>query len=178
MLNDFNLLISTSRGNENKTCAEIWFLLGEIGDENATVEKTGISGLVVSKTFLDPFKVIGNLRNLLRQKPEEFRYTLRVVPIEVVVMTRLEEISKAAIGLASKISDAETFRITVEKRYTEIASTAIIGVIAEKINRKVNLDKPDKIVLIEIVGGTTGISVVKADDILSIVKEKQLANVE
>jgi len=36
----------------------------------------------------------------------------------------------------------------------------------------VDLNHPDKIVLIEVVGGLTGVSVVKPDDVLSIMKEK------
>ncbi|MEM2110460.1 MAG: THUMP domain-containing protein [Candidatus Bathyarchaeia archaeon] len=172
VLTDFNLLISTSRGNENNACAEIWFLLGEIGDREAIVEKTNVSGLIVAKTVLDPFKVIDDLRRILKEHPDEFRYTLRVVPIEVVVRTKQEEISRAAAEKSSKILENESFRITVEKRHTELSSRKIIEAIAENINRKVDLENPDKIVLIEILGGLTGISIVKPKDILFIVREK------
>jgi tRNA acetyltransferase TAN1 len=123
---------------------------------------------------LDPFKVIDDLRRILRERPEEFRYTLRVVPIEAVVRTKQEEISRAVEEKSSKILENESFRITVEKRHTELSSRKIVEAIAEKINRKVDLENPDRIVLVEILGRLTGVSIIKPRDILSIAREKSV----
>jgi tRNA acetyltransferase TAN1 len=172
MLKEFNLLVTTTRGNEDNACSEIWYLLKEIGDEKAEVDKTGVSGLIAAKTSLNPFEVIAKFREILRERPYEFRYSLRVIPIERVVKTSLEEIQKVADELASKIGENETFRVTVEKRFTEISTRDIIEAAASKIERKVDLENPDKILLIEVVGSLTGISVIKPDDILSVTKEK------
>ncbi|MEM1515606.1 MAG: THUMP domain-containing protein [Candidatus Bathyarchaeia archaeon] len=172
VMDDFNLLISTSKGNENNACSEIWFLLGELGDKEALVDKTEVAGLVVAKTKLDPFKVIEGLRKILKERPWEFRYVLKVIPIEVVVRTRIEEIKRAAASLYYKISENETFRVTVEKRHIEISSKEIIEAAVENLNRKVDLNNPDKIILIEVLGRLTGISVIRPTDILSVVKEK------
>jgi len=172
MLRDFNLLVTTTRGNEDNACSEIWYLLKEIGDEKAEVDKTGVSGLIAAKTSIDPFEVIAKFREILRERPYEFRYSLRIIPIERVVKTRLEEIAKVAEELAPRIGKNETFRITVEKRFTEISTKDVIEAAASKIERKVNLEKPDKILLIEIVGGLAGISLIKPEDIISVSKEK------
>ena len=172
MLKDFNLLISTSRGNEENTCSEAWHLLGAIGDTSATTDKTGIIGLVTAKTTLNPFEVIKRFREILKESPWEFRYTLKVVPIERIVHTNLEEIQKTATQLASKINQNETFRATVEKRFTALSTKGIIEAAAVNIERKVELENPDKIVLIEIIGELTSISVIKPLDILSVVKER------
>lgn len=172
VMEDFNLLVSTSKGNENNACSEIWFLLGELGDREALVDKTEVAGLVVAKTKLDPFKVIEGLRAILRERPWEFRYVLKVIPIEVVVRTRIDEIKRAAASLHHKIQENETFRVTVEKRHSEISSKEIIEAAVENLNRKVDLNNPDKIILIEVLGRLTGISVIKPTDILSVVKEK------
>jgi len=171
-IRDFNLLVSTPRMHENEACSEIWFLLGEIGDCEPVVERSDVVGLIVAKTTLDPFKVIQEFRRLINEKPEEFRYTLRVVPIEVIVATRLEVIRKASLELSKRIREDETFRVTVEKRHTNLSSKKIVEVVAEEINQKVNLNKPDRIVLIEILGGLTGVSIIKPKDILSVTKEK------
>jgi len=169
---DFNLLVSCARRMENEACSEVWFLLSEAGDENPSVEKTDVSGLIIAKTSLDPFQAVQKLRDLLTRSPEEFRYTLKIVPIELTVPTRIERIEKAVRMLSEKIGINETFRVTVEKRHSEISTREIIEAAAKHVNRKVNLEKPDKIVLIEVVGGVTGVSVIKPDDILSVVKEK------
>lgn len=174
MLRDFNLLATTSRGNEDDACSELWYLLGQIGDSASTVDKTGVAGLVAAKTAFNPFEVIEKFRKILRERPYEFRYTLRLIPIEKVVRTDLGEIQRVATELSSKIGENETFRVTVEKRFTETSTRDIIEAAAANIERKVDLNKPDKILLIEVIGGLTGISVIKPDDILYVMKEKVL----
>ena len=176
VISDFNLLVSTPRTLENDACSEIWFLLNEIGDHGPVAEKTGITGLVAAKTMLNPLTVVKELRKMLKNQPEEFRYTLRVVPVEVVVSTKLEDIKKASLELSARIGEDETFRVTAEKRHTTLSSKEIVKAVAEGINRKVDLLKPNKIVLIEVLGGLTGVSVIEPDDILSVVKEKSQLN--
>jgi len=174
LFTDFNLIISCARRLENEACSEIWFLLGEIGDENPRVEKTEISGLIVAKTSLDPFQAVQRLRELMRRSPTEFRYTLKVTPVEIAVPTRLKNIEEAAAQLSRKIGERETFRVTVEKRHTELSTKEIIEAAAKHIDREVNLKNPNRIVLIEVMGGVTGISIIKPNDILSVVKEREL----
>jgi tRNA acetyltransferase TAN1 len=173
ILDDFNLLVTTAKGSEEDACSEIWFLIGEMGDREVKVDKTGIRGLIAAKSALDPFTIIGKLRAVLLERPYEFRYTLRVIPIEKVVHTDLDEIEQAVGELANKITENETFRITIEKRFTTIQTVDIIEAAAVNIQRKVNLTEPDRIVLIEVVGGSTGISVIAPEDILSVAKERK-----
>jgi len=172
VLKDFNLLATTARGNEEDACSEMWYLLGEIGDSAARVDKTGITGIVAAKSAFNPFEVIEKLRTILKERPYEFRYTLRIIPIEKVVRTDLGEIERAATELAAKIGENETFRVTVEKRFTETPLKDIIEAAAVNIERRVDLNNPDKIVLVEVLGGLTGISIVKPIEILSVMKER------
>ena len=171
-LEEFNLIISTSRGNEENACSEAWFLLGELGDRESIVERTEISGLIVARTRIDPFEAVNGLRRILRERPGEFRYILKVIPVEDVVRTDPEEIGRAVSRLAYKIGEDETFRVTVEKRHSSLPTGRIIEAAAKVIDRKVNLERPDRIVLIEVLGGLTGISIIRPDDILSVVKER------
>jgi len=175
VLKDFNLLASTSRGNERPMCNELHFLLKEaLGDADALVSKTGVRGLVVAKTFLDPFAVMEKLRQILVERPYEFRFALKIIPIERVVPTSLEEIKRVALELAARIGEEETFRITVEKRFTTLHSHEIIEAIAGEIKNKADMQNPDKTLLIEVIGGLTGLSLLKPNDILAVVKEKML----
>jgi tRNA acetyltransferase TAN1 len=172
MLRNFNLLATTWRGNEENACSEFWYLLGEIGDSAPTVDKTGVAGLIAAKTAFNPFEVIEKFRKILHERSYEFRYTLRIIPIEKVVRTDLGEIQRVATELSSKIGEDETFRVTVEKRFTETPTRDIIEAAAANIERKVNLNNPDKILLIEVVGGLTGLSVIKPNEILAVMMEK------
>ena len=172
MLRDFNLLVTTARGREEDGCSEIWYLLGEIGDEAAEVDKTGVKGLIAARSAFNPFEVIEKLRKMMKEHPSEFRYSLRMIPIDKVVRTDLEEIKKGAAEMASKIAEDETFRVTVEKRFSEIQTNEIIKAVADNVERNVDLSNPKKTFLIEVVGSLTGMSVVNPLDILSVVKER------
>ncbi|MEM2107676.1 MAG: THUMP domain-containing protein [Candidatus Bathyarchaeia archaeon] len=175
LLENFNLLATTSRGNEKPACYELLYLLkDDLCDADAVVGKTGISGLVVAKTTFEPFAAIEKLRAILQEQPYKFRYTLRVIPVEKVVRTDLEEVKRAAAELSLRIHDNETFRVTVEKRFTSIHTSDFIKAAAEGITRRVDLENPDKILLIEVVGGFTGLSLIRPSEILTVVKEKML----
>jgi tRNA acetyltransferase TAN1 len=174
MLKDFNLLVTTWRGNENNARSELKRLLEAIGESSPSVDKTGVSGLIVAKTISDPFEVINQFRNILHERPYEFRHALRLIPIEKVVHTDLDQIKEAVTQLSSRIGENETFRVTVEKRFTVVHTRDIIEAATANIKRKVNLKTPDFILLIEVIGGFTGLSLTKPNDTISVLKEKML----
>ncbi len=176
VLSDFNILATTARGNERQMIYEILYLLKEaLGDETATATKTGVRGLIAAKTALDPCEAIAKFKTILHERPYEFRYALRIIPIEKVVRTGLEEIKSEAMALAAKLGENETFRVTVEKRFTDLHTRDLIEAAASSIQQKVNLDNPDRVLLIEVVGGWTGLSLIKPSDVLQVLKEKMLS---
>ena len=175
MISDFNLVGTTSRGNERPMCNELLYLLkDELGDAQAETSKTKIRGLIVAKTSLNPFVAIEKLRAILKGRPYEFRYALRILPVERVVPTDLEEIKRVAQELASRIGEQESFRVTVEKRFTTLHSKDIVEAAASDIKRKANMENPDHILQIEVLGASTGISLLRPSDIISVLKEKML----
>ncbi|TMI32779.1 RNA methyltransferase [Candidatus Bathyarchaeota archaeon] len=173
MLEGFNLLVSSARGNEREANEELGYLIRELGDPSPRTDYTAVSGLTVAKTNLDPVRVISRLRPLLREKPWEFRYVLKVKPVGRVVNCTVEEISEAASAQSARIKEDETFRISVEKRRSKISSKEVIDAVAAKLPRKVDLRNPAKIVLVEIIGHVAGISIVDPKGILGIEREKR-----
>jgi tRNA acetyltransferase TAN1 len=156
----------------------MWYLLGEAGDRSAVVERTQVIGLVVARTKIDPVIAVDRLRSLLLERPWEFRYTLKVTPISGTVESDPQQIVDFAAKLSEALKKDEKYRITVEKRRTSISGRALIEAVAERIDRKVDLDEPDKIILIQIIGEITGVSVIPQDKILSVEREKRLASQE
>ena len=147
-------------------------------DSNAQFHTTNIHGIVTCITNLDPFLLTKNLKELSNREPVEFKYLLRLIPVNFVVNPELNEIKSKAIYLFSllqqdeKIDGKDTFRITVEKRYcSSIGTSDIIEVIAREISNPVDLDDPKWIILIEILGIVAGISVLESDQIFSPVTE-------
>jgi tRNA acetyltransferase TAN1 len=174
MIKDFSLLATTMRGTERQASNELDFLLQKIGDSQPTICRTGIRGLITAKTSLNPVEAVDKLRQILNKYPYEFRYTMRIIPIEKVVRTDIEEIRVASAAMGAQIAEAEKFRITVEKRFNALSSKTIIEEAAKEIKRQVDLSKPDRILLIEVVGEFTGLSLIKPNGVLAVLKEKAL----
>lgn len=166
----FNIIATTDRGLEIQACNELKSLLKDLGDSNAIVNATNILGLIIAETSLDPFKIIEDLKKIYIENPDKIFYLKRVIPIQVLTETNIEKIVKATLPLINSIKENETFRITVEKRRTNISSMDIIKAVAALVNRKVNLENPDKIILIEIIGKYAGISIIKNDQIFNVHK--------
>lgn len=147
-------------------------LLKDLGDPKPLVDKSGVYGIIIGETSLSPFEAITRLRMELRKRPEAFGHLIRILPIEVVVRTELNAIKEASKQLSAKIQRESSFRITVEKRRTDLRSLAIIEGIAEGIDRKVSLKNPDWIILVEVIGRYTGISAIRPMEILHTIKER------
>jgi len=174
MINDFNLVISTYRGRENDCVSELWYFLKDLGDSKTEFSFTGLPGLLVAKTCLDPFSVVEEIRSEAYKQPWYFRYLLKIVPIQVTVKTDINIIKENALTLANEnINKEESYKILIRKRLTEMRAEDLISVIAPNISNKVSLEKPDKIILIEIIGNITGISVIRPEHIVSIQRIKR-----
>ena len=169
---EFNLMIATSRGNERAAAMEIVALLRGVGDPAARADMISIVGLVVAQTILFPLDAIQKLRSLLKTNPELFRYILKITPLERVVPADIGVIEPVCREMAANLGRDETFRITINKRHSQLSTSEIIEVVAASIDRKVKLENPDKVILIEILWNLAGISIIRPEDVLSVVKER------
>jgi len=168
-----NLIITCARHLEPETEEELIDILEELGDSNVKVSITNMPGILTAKTKLDPVDAVRKIKEMLLDEPWSVRYCLRIIPIQKVIETKIQEIEKSIVELSDQILDDETYRITIEKRNSNASSKEIITKIADKIKNKVSLEFPDKVLLIEILGNITGISILKKSDILSIEKTKR-----
>lgn len=168
-----NLIVSTFRHGEEDARSEIEEILHDFGDPSPECFLSNISGIVFAYSTIDPFEVILKLRNLIRDEPWKIHYILRVLPLEIALPASLENILRASNKLGQKIKDNESFRITIEKRHTSMSSSAILTKVASIFTYKVSLEKPDWIILIEIVGDVAGVSVLRPNQIFSSVVEKR-----
>jgi tRNA acetyltransferase TAN1 len=168
-----NLIVTCARHFEPEAEEELVDILEELGDSDVKVSITNMSGILTAETKIDPVEVTRKVRKMLLDEPWSVRYCLRIIPIQKVVETKIESIEKGVGDLHKQILDNETYRISIEKRNSDISSQEIITKIANKIKNKVSLDFPDKVILIEILGNLAGISILKKSDILSTEKTKR-----
>ena len=168
-----NLIVTCARHLEGDTEDELIDILDELGDSNVKISVSSMSGIITVETELDPIEVVRKMKEMLLDEPWSIRYCLRVIPVQKVVETNIEEIEKTISSMSEQIEEKESYRILIEKRNSDISSKEIITKIANGIKNKVSLNFPDKIILIEILGIVTGISILKKSDILSLEKIKR-----
>jgi tRNA acetyltransferase TAN1 len=167
-----NLLVTTFRYKESDASDELSQLLDMLGDKEPSIEITSISGIILANTRLDPLQIVENCREMVRNEPWRFRYLLRIIPLEKICRAELTDIHNFVKQLCPKIGQHETFMVMIEKRHTKLHSKEIISTVTSDIDRKVSLDNPSWIILIQIVNGLAGISILRSNQIFSSVREK------
>lgn len=168
-----NLIVTCSRHLEEETINEILKFLQDLGDMNPKVEISGFSGIIMANTSLNPFEIVGQIRKKILDEPWCVRYCHRFIPIQETVETILDDIVKAIQKHLSIMKSTDTYRITIEKRGSDLSSKEMIDAIAKIIHNKVSLEKFDWNIIIEVLGGISGISVLKEQDIVSTMKLKR-----
>ena len=78
---NFNLLVTTFRYREGEAFDEVLQLLDVLGDKDPSIEISSVSGVILVDTCLDPFQVVENCREMVRNEPWKFRYVLRIIPL-------------------------------------------------------------------------------------------------
>ena len=171
---NFNLLVTTYRHREYDAVDELNVILQRFNIDVEMIEIQNVSGIILALANLNPFELITKFKELLTEEPWQFRYILRVIPIERALYTDLKNIEREVENLTmKKIKVNDSFRISVEKRHTPTRSKEIISSIANKLQNKVSLKNPDWIILIEIIGNKTGISILKERDVFNSIMEKR-----
>jgi len=168
-----NLIVTCARHLEGDTEDELIDILDKLGDSDVKISVSSMSGIITIETKLDPIEVVRKIKEMVLDEPWSIRYCLRIIPVQKVVKTNIEEIKKEISSMSDQIGEKESYRILIEKRNSDISSKEIITKIANGIKNKVSLDFPDKVILIEILGIVTGISILKKSDILSLEKTKR-----
>ena len=171
-----NLIITCARNLESETKNEIRKILDELGDQEPEILNVGMRGILMVNTIIEPSKIIDWVKNKIIEEPWLIRYCLRIIPIQRITDTEIDKIKQNVIKLKDTIQKNDSYRITIEKRNTSISSNEIITEVAKIFPNKVSLNQPDWIVLIEIIGNETGISILKNDELFSLDKAKRMSD--
>jgi len=171
-----NLIITCARNLESETKNEIRKILDELGDQEPEILNVGMRGILMVNTIIEPSKIIDWVKNKIIEEPWLIRYCLRIIPIQRITDTEIDKIKQTVIKLKDTIQKNDSYRITIEKRNTSISSNEIITEVAEIFPNKVSLNQPDWIILIEIIGNETGISILKNDEMFSLDKAKRMSD--
>jgi len=168
-----NLVVTCGRNLESEAEIEIKKILEENTSEESNILKTGMRGILTVETKIDPLEFIDYVKKKINEEPWSIRYCLRIIPIQHVTVTGLPEIKQSVKDLKDIIQKDDSYRITVEKRNSDISSIEVISAVANTIQNKVSLENPDWIVQIEIFGNKTGVSILKKNTIFSLERAKR-----
>ena len=170
-----NLIITCARNLELETKNEIRKILDELGDQEPEILNVGMRGILMVNTIIKPSKIIDWVKNKIIEEPWLIRYCLRIIPIQRITDTEIDKIKQNVIKLKDTIQKNDSYRITIEKRNASISSNEIITEVAKIFPNKVSLNQPDWIILIEVLGNETGISILKDDELFSLDKSKRMS---
>ena len=168
-----NLVVTCGRNLESEAEIEIKKILEDNACEESEILKTGMRGILTIETKIDPLEFIDYVKKKINEEPWSIRYCLRIIPIQHVTVTNLPEIKQSVEDLKDIIQKDDSYRITVEKRNSDISSIEVISAVANIIPNKVSLENPDWIVQIEIFGNKTGVSILKKNTIFSLERAKR-----
>ena len=168
-----NLIVTCPRKYEEDAKLEIEKILNDLGDVNPEINILCMPGILILDTQIEYSKISKSIIKKINDEPWSLRYCLRIIPVQIFSETKIEEIIHSLMKLTEVIKSDQSFRITIEKRNSTISSKELISTIAKNFQNKVSLKNPDWIILIEIIGEKTGVSVIKENEILSIPKMKR-----
>jgi tRNA acetyltransferase TAN1 len=175
LLRDFNLIVTTQRGNERNCVREVTMLVDEVGGPETRLRKTRFPGLIVGAVKGDPVDLLRRIRPLIETDPWDLRFAQKLVPIQKNVVADIPSIKEAVGELAHLIPDGASFKIAVNKRGSDLRTIEVIREAASKVERRVDLESPDKVIQIEIIDDVAGISLIQVDDIVSVTKLQEKA---
>jgi tRNA(Ser,Leu) C12 N-acetylase TAN1 len=152
---------------------EILTRLHALGDEAPEMGLMLTRGIRAVGTSLDPRWVAAELRALCVRSPQAFRFTWRWVPVDLWTGNDLNAIKQGVTSLKEKIQPGETWRLTLEKRTEDVIDAReMIAALASLIDAKVNLSRPDKILLVDIFDDRVALAALRPSDVFSVVKAR------
>ncbi len=171
------MIVTCPRHFEEEASGEIAEVFARLGFANPRVTTTGISGILTVATGGDggddPVEIAGRISAMVLDEPWSVRYSQRIIPIQKDMASRTADIADGIDSLKSVMGDGHTYRITIEKRHSTLSGRDVIKEVAGRISNTVNLDNPDWVVLVEVLGARAGVSVVRPDSIVSVEKVKR-----
>lgn len=170
---NFNLLISTSRYNETNARAELWFTLFITGDSYPIISNLEFLGLLTALSNINGKIIINKIKEILKKDPNFFKFILKILPIDYVCDTNLKVISQIVENHYTQFIDkTDTFKIDLKRRNNDIIERdRLIEYVAKNIENPVDLENPDKIIRIELLGNFCGIAFLRPDEILRLKSE-------
>ena len=106
--------------------------------------------------------------NKIKKKKGMFEHTFHWIPIDKWTASGISAMQKEVKRLQKGIKKNEKWKMDLHKRHLEISTTELILKLTEVVDRqKVDLENPQKIIEVQIMGKKAGLALLNKEDILS-----------
>ena len=165
-----DLLVSYSWGGFGRTKPEVLRILKLLGDPDPWVRKSDVRGIAIARSCLDNRAVIRRCRELWSGPQPPFQFAIKWVPADHWCATSLDAIKQLIDErLVPDIGPDQTWGMKVYKRRWQAYHTReIVDHLAAGIDRKVDLDHPDWLLLVNVLGRETAVTLLRPDEVFSL----------
>jgi len=160
-----NLIVTYSPTHSESAQKEIMGILKEFGEKAKVLKlEEGIAEVTVSNA-----RAI--VKSLAKVDKKKFSYTYNWIPIDNWCKSVAAEIQKIVKKVSAGIGDAEKWKMDLSLHKSKESGRDLIMKLTAVIEKKkVDLNNPEKIIKVMVVGEKTAISLLNKDEIFSITK--------
>ena len=164
-MKEANLLVSYEPSHSGTAKAVIENAMGKI-KEKAEFLKSDVEGLFKLRVS-DGKKVVSKLRKLCKKNQGLFEKTYHYMPVDSWTKAAVKDMQNTISRLQKGIKEKEKWAMKIGKRRTKLHEKDLIMKLTAPVDKpKVDLEKPDKLIKVEIIGKKAGISLLAKDEYL------------
>ncbi|MDD5086975.1 MAG: THUMP domain-containing protein [Candidatus Nanoarchaeia archaeon] len=164
---DANLLVTYDPNHIGLAKEEITSILKKIGITPNFLDLK-VDGLF-RINIEEPKKAVKKLSEICKKDSSDFSITFHWIPVDNWTKSTIEDMQHVIKGLVDHISEKERWKMDIAKRcYDKYSTTELIMKLTEIVDKpNVDLNNPDKIIRVDIIGDEAGISVLEKNEILN-----------
>ena len=167
-----NLLVTHEPSHLGSAEKEVLNLLKEVKYPGKIV-KSNISGLM-SVRVKNAKNAVKKLLLIAKKKPNKFMQTYKWIPVDKWSKTNIKAMQRTVKNLARNIKKNEKWKMDLGKRKTNLHERDLIVKLTDLIDRpNIDLNNPEKIVKVEIIGSNAALSLLKKDEYLNVTRFKK-----
>ena len=163
---DANLLVTHEPSHAGSAKEEVEKALKAI-KQKAKFLKSDVEG--VFKLRVANARKIAKSLSKLKSKKGMFEHTAYWVPIDKWVAANVKAMQKEIKKLQKGIKKTEKWKMDLHKRHFDMGSTELIIKLTEAVDKpKVDLENPQKILEVQVMGKKAGLALLNKDELLTI----------
>ncbi len=167
----YNLLVTFHHNQKGHAEQEVRERLKELGTYVERLDLCEVEGVFLVQVGSEAKVLVAHLKRMCQEEPAQFLYTYHWVPIERWVPANMLEMRDAAVELGQGIGDDDTWMMHLHKRHFAGHHDDVIAYLTDPLNRgRVELEDPDKVLAVEILGQDAGLSLLNRLELLDVNK--------